>query len=57
MLLSESLLHHRSFALDGYAIPRNILSLEEPDAQSRQKLGVGEDPRARGVNLKWIELN
>ena len=35
---------------------RNIMIFEAPDAQSPQRLGVGEDPNLRGINLHWIEF-
>jgi hypothetical protein len=35
---------------------KNVLKLDAPDAQSPQKLGAGDDPRPRGVNVKWFEF-
>jgi hypothetical protein len=35
---------------------KNILSFQMPQAQSPQKLGTGEDPRLRSVNLQWMEI-
>jgi len=35
---------------------QNVLKFEVPDAQSPQKLGAGDDPRARGLNVRWIEF-
>jgi hypothetical protein len=35
---------------------KNILKLEMPDAQSPQKLGAGDDPRPRAINVLWIEF-
>jgi hypothetical protein len=35
---------------------KNVLSFEIPDAQSPLKLGVGDDPLQRGINLVWIQF-
>ena len=35
---------------------KNILSFKMPQAQSPQKLGTGEDPRLRSINLYWMEI-
>lgn len=35
---------------------KNTLSFELPDAESPQKLGVGPDPRPRGIKINWIEF-
>ncbi len=35
---------------------KNILSFKMPQAQSPQKLGTGEDPRLRSINLYWMGI-
>ena len=35
---------------------KNTLSFQMPQAQSPQKLGAGEDPRLRSINLYWMEI-
>jgi hypothetical protein len=35
---------------------KNTLKLEMPDAQSPQKMGTGDDPRARAISVEWIEF-
>jgi len=35
---------------------KNILSFQMPQAQSPQRLGTGEDPRLRSINLHWMEI-
>jgi hypothetical protein len=57
LTLTDSAVQTYSIQLPGYFLrAKNILGLEIPNAQSQQKLGTGEDPRLRGINLQWIEL-
>src|SRR6266850_304173 len=35
---------------------KNILSVQMPQAQSPKRLGTGEDPRLRSINLHWMEI-
>jgi hypothetical protein len=36
---------------------KNTLTFDLPDATAPQKLGVGPDPRPRGIKLNWIEFS